>query len=82
MASPISLSAVAIRPASSRIIFELFTYLYQNKVGTRLLFAGNLKPKPYIISANYRMSGELTNTDNVMNNFFWIGVQAVFSREM
>jgi CDP-6-deoxy-D-xylo-4-hexulose-3-dehydrase len=54
---------------------DLLTYLDQNKVGTRLLFAGNLTCQPYMIGANYRISGDLTNTDNVMNNTFWIGVQ-------
>jgi CDP-6-deoxy-D-xylo-4-hexulose-3-dehydrase len=54
---------------------DLLTYLDQNKVGTRLLFAGNLTRQPYMVNANYRISGELTNTDNVMNNTFWIGVQ-------
>ena len=61
---------------------DLLTYLDQNKVGTRLLFAGNLTRQPYMIGANYRISGELTNTDNVMNNTFWIGVQPALSREM
>ena len=32
--------------------------------------------------ANYRISGDLTNTDNVMNNTFWIGVQPALTREM
>jgi CDP-6-deoxy-D-xylo-4-hexulose-3-dehydrase len=54
---------------------DLLTYLDQKKVGTRLLFAGNLTRQPYMIGANYRISGDLTNTDNVMNNTFWIGVQ-------
>jgi CDP-6-deoxy-D-xylo-4-hexulose-3-dehydrase len=54
---------------------DLLTYLDQNKVGTRLLFAGNLTRQPYMTGANFRISGELTNTDNVMNNTFWIGVQ-------
>jgi CDP-6-deoxy-D-xylo-4-hexulose-3-dehydrase len=53
---------------------DLLTYLDQNKVGTRLLFAGNLTCQPYMIGANYRISGDLTNTDKVMNNTFWIGV--------
>jgi CDP-4-dehydro-6-deoxyglucose reductase, E1 len=54
---------------------DLLTYLDQNKIGTRLLFAGNLTRQPYMAGANYRISGDLTNTDNVMNNTFWIGVQ-------
>jgi CDP-6-deoxy-D-xylo-4-hexulose-3-dehydrase len=61
---------------------DLLTYLDQNKVGTRLLFAGNVTRQPYMIGAHYRISGDLTNTDNVMNNTFWIGVQPSLTTEM
>jgi CDP-6-deoxy-D-xylo-4-hexulose-3-dehydrase len=61
---------------------DLTTYLDQNKIGTRLLFAGNLTSQPYMTNAKYRISGELTNTNNVMNNTFWIGVQPALTREM
>jgi CDP-6-deoxy-D-xylo-4-hexulose-3-dehydrase len=61
---------------------DLLTYLDQNKVGTRLLFAGNLTRQPYMKGAHYRISGELTHTDNVMSNTFWIGVQPALTREM
>jgi CDP-6-deoxy-D-xylo-4-hexulose-3-dehydrase len=61
---------------------DLLTYLDQNKVGSRLLFAGNLTRQPYMTGANYRISGNLSNTDNVMNNTFWVGVQPALTREM
>ena len=61
---------------------DLLTFLDQNKVGTRLLFAGNLTRQPYMIGSHYRISGYLTHTDNVMNNTFWIGVQPALTRDM
>lgn len=61
---------------------DLLTYLDQHKIGTRLLFAGNLTRQPYMMGARYRISGDLTNTDNVMNNTFWIGVQPALTQEM
>ena len=53
---------------------QLLKYLDQYKIGTRLLFAGNLTRQPYFEGRTCRISGELTNTDSVMNNTFWIGV--------
>ena len=61
---------------------DLLTYLDQQRVGTRLLFAGNLTRQPYMVGRNYRVSGSLTNTDTVMNNTFWIGVQPALTRDM
>jgi CDP-6-deoxy-D-xylo-4-hexulose-3-dehydrase len=46
------------------------------------LFAGNLTSQPYMQGAHYRICGDLTNTDIVMNNTFWIGVQPALTREM
>ena len=61
---------------------ELLTYLDEHKIGSRLLFAGNLTRQPYMIGSNFRISGDLTNTDNVMNNTFWIGVQPALNQKM
>ena len=61
---------------------ELITYLNNNKIGTRLLFAGNLTKQPYMKNQNFRISGDLTNTDIVMNNTFWIGLYPALSVEM
>jgi len=52
----------------------LLRYLDQHKIGTRLLFAGNLTRQPYFAGRQYRVAGDLTRTDYVMNRTFWIGV--------
>lgn len=53
---------------------DLTRPLNQQGVATRNLFAGNLTRQPYMIGRSFRVAGELTNTDCVMNQTFWIGV--------
>jgi CDP-6-deoxy-D-xylo-4-hexulose-3-dehydrase len=61
---------------------DLLTYLDQNKIGTRLLFAGNLVRQPYMKGRNFRISGELRTTDLIMNNTFWVGLYSGLTEEM
>lgn len=73
---------ITIRPEAEVRRVDLINYLDQNKIGTRLLFAGNLTRQPYMLGRNFRISGELTNTDLVMNNSLWIGVYPALNEEM
>ena len=52
------------------------------KVGTRLLFAGNVVHQPYMKGRNFRVSGKLVNSDIVMNKTFWLGLQPALTEEM
>jgi CDP-6-deoxy-D-xylo-4-hexulose-3-dehydrase len=53
---------------------ELIKYLTDNKIGTRLLFSGNLIKQPYMKDVRFKVEGELKNTDFVMENTFWLGL--------
>ena len=53
---------------------DLLKYLNDKKIGTRLLFGGNLLRQPYMKDRPYRVHGETPNSDKVMRDTFWIGV--------
>jgi CDP-4-dehydro-6-deoxyglucose reductase, E1 len=73
---PITLKASA---GVNRVDFTKF--LDQNKIGTRLLFAGNLTRQPYFKDVQYRIVGDLTNTDITMNNTLWLGNYPALNEE-
>jgi len=72
---------VTLKESSGVKRVDLLKYLDQHKIGTRLLFAGNLTHQPYFQGIDYRVVGELANTDRTMNQTFWLGVQPSLGQE-
>jgi CDP-6-deoxy-D-xylo-4-hexulose-3-dehydrase len=54
---------------------DVTKFLDSHKIGSRLLFAGNLLKQPYFKDVKYRVEGDLTHTEKTMNDTFWIGIQ-------
>ena len=61
---------------------ELVRHLNSCLIGTRLLFGGNLIRQPAYLDREYRVVGDLTNSDEVMHRVFWIGVYPGLTRPM
>jgi len=53
---------------------KLIKFLEKNKIGTRLLFSGNIINQPAYKNLKYKLSGELKNSEIIKNQVFWIGV--------
>ena len=60
----------------------LIEHLDSRRVGTRLLFGGNLTRQPAYKDTHYRVVGDLAQTDFVMRNVFWMGLYPGLSEEM
>jgi len=59
----------------------LIQYLSDSKIGTRLLFSGNLTKQPYMKNITFKVHGDLKNTDLIMENTFWIGLYPGLSKK-
>ncbi len=73
---------ITLLEGSAKTRTELLMYLNSCKIGTRLLFAGNITKQPYFKDLQYRVVGDLTNTNVIMNDTFWLGVYPAITEEM
>jgi CDP-6-deoxy-D-xylo-4-hexulose-3-dehydrase len=63
---------------------EIMEYLNKHKIWTRLLFSWNFTKQPAFLDyvKNYRIVGDLKNTDYIMSNTFWLGTYPGLTQEM
>ena len=73
---------VTLREAAATRRVDLLTYLDERKIGTRLLFSGNLTRQPYMQGRAYRVVGDLVNADRILADTFWIGVYPGLDAQM
>jgi CDP-6-deoxy-D-xylo-4-hexulose-3-dehydrase len=65
--------AIRVAPDAPIDRNALVMALNEQRIGTRLLFAGNLVRQPAYRNVEYRIAGTLANADTIMNDVFWVG---------
>jgi CDP-6-deoxy-D-xylo-4-hexulose-3-dehydrase len=73
---------ITVRESAGCNRVDLLRYLDDHRIGTRLLFAGNVTRQPYFANRQYRIAGSLANADVIMNNTFHLGTFPGISDEM
>lgn len=66
---------ITLKDDSGVLRVDFTKFLDSHKIGSRLLFAGNLLKQPYFKNVVYRVVGNLEHTEKTMNDTFWIGIQ-------
>jgi CDP-6-deoxy-D-xylo-4-hexulose-3-dehydrase len=66
--------ALTVKPGAPKTRNEIVQQLNDKKIGTRLLFGGNLLRQPAFVGTPRKVISSLENTDRIMNDTFWIGV--------
>lgn len=74
--------ALTVEPQAPFTRAALVDFLENRKIGTRRLFAGNLTRHPAYLNQTHRVAGDLTNSDIVTEQTFWIGVYPALTDEM
>ncbi len=75
--------AITVKPSSPFTRNDLVQHLESKKIGTRLMFGGNLLKQPAYKDAQYKIfGGELINSDIIMRDSCWIGVYPAITEEM
>jgi len=72
---------ISIRDGSFETRNALINHLNTKRIGTRLMFSGNVTKQPYMKNIKYRVHGNLTNSDFVMNSTFWVGIYPGLDKE-
>jgi CDP-6-deoxy-D-xylo-4-hexulose-3-dehydrase len=74
--------AITVRPGAPFSRLELVQHIESRRIGTRLLFGGNLMRQPAYIGMPHRVVGPLTNANIITDNTFWLGVYPGLNDEM